>query len=111
MRGSTLVSIHESDGWSVYVADRDAEALHREVAWLNGMWVPVEPGRAARSMVEAHPAAADLLAAPKKWKEGGAVLFQAWYAEPPALEPFRMTVRATPVKTEFLRASLRDLTR
>lgn len=111
VRGDTLVTVHESPGWADFLADQDEDALHKQIAWLNGMWRWVEPGRSSRSIVEKHPAAEDLLAAPKRWEEDGAVLFQAWYAEPPAFEPFRMTVRATPVKTEFIRASLRDLTK
>ncbi len=109
VRDETVLTIHASEGWKGFLEDQPEDALHRQVAWLNGMWVPVEPGRDARSIVEAHPAAADLLADPKRWTDGDAVLFQAWYAEPPDLEPFRMTIRATEAKAEFLAADLRDL--
>lgn len=93
-----------------FVESQDLDALHHQVAWLHGDWAPLAPDTTfADNVEEQHPAAAGRITAPRKHSTGGGVVFEAWYAAPPELAPFRVTLRATEGSLDLKEVPLADL--
>lgn len=84
-------------GWGdLLLATPDLGALQERIGWLNGSWMSLRPGTPPTlDLLRRQPDLESVLSAPTVSREGGAVVFQAWYAEPPARTPFRVTLRST----------------
>jgi hypothetical protein len=110
VQGQLLVSAGEPPGWLKFIQDQDADALHHQIAWLNGMWSALAPDTTfADNIEEQHPEVKGKLTAPRKQSTGGGVVFEAWYAAPPSFEPFRVTLRATEGSIDLKTATPEDL--
>jgi len=90
-----VVQPGKPEGWAdLLTATSDLAALQERIGWLHGSWMSIRPGEpSASSILRRHPDAEELLGPPIVSPEGNAVVFRAWYAEPPAREPFRVTLR------------------
>jgi hypothetical protein len=98
---SGLVAPKETSGWGPFLTSATPAIVQAQIAWLHGSWVAHAPGSPASAQVLAKDEKAKKYVADPKveTRADGTVVFEAFYGEPPSMDPFRFRVEVSPKGT------------